>query len=359
MQAKHLFRTTLFLTCMAIGVSSTSPMLAQAQSITQESPSKCQNNLITNFGTTNDAQSVRLAGKAVKLYCEFDNPTSALNSLRMLKSEDLTMLASQYNLEPLSENNWKEYQEAAILEGNMAIMAFFDIYENTEKNDQIIALAATQERKIGASSLDEIALLLPYTEQVLSTTSSANEMSLLHASLPNVSAAVAYAEQYAWTPNTAQYQNFGSVDCTNFASQILEASGVPQEVYSSEFLGWWHQKNGNTHTHSVSWINSDTFARYMGVGYTTSRILNLSMNIGVGDFLALDNTSDGDWDHVGFVTYKNNTPGTYGDANLTYYDFIIAQHSSNYNMWVSEEGNSWEKYSWEYGGIGTYGRVRR
>lgn len=182
-----------------------------------------------------------------------------------------------------------------------------------------------------------------------------------HATIPNVRAAVLYAEKYAWNANTGQYAYYKGEDCTNFVSQILEAGGVSQVSSASENSGWWHRVVNGRHEHSISWVRSDTFARYMGIGYTTNRIMNLSMNIQVGDILALDNNSDGDWEHMGFVTYKNSHMGSYTLDNtiLTYYDFIVAQHSNNYNTWVSANDNNWDRYDWSFGGRGTYARVRR
>ena len=55
-----------------------------------------------------------------------------------------------------------------------------------------------------------------------------------------------------------------------------------------------------------------------------------------------------------FVTYRDNAERWYD--GMLYQNYIVAQHSTNYNMWVSEAGNQWE-LSGEKGG--RYGRVRR
>ena len=47
----------------------------------------------------------------------------------------------------------------------------------------------------------------------------------------SIPSAVSYATSYATSPNTPSYYYFSHSDCTNFMSQILEASGVSQEVY--------------------------------------------------------------------------------------------------------------------------------
>ena len=70
--------------------------------------------------------------------------------------------------------------------------------------------------------------------------------------------------------------------------------------------------------------------------------------------LALDvqeeKTNDGNWDHIGFVVDKKRTK-TNG-----YYDYKVAQHTSDYLAWTSSSTNNWENQG---ANGGTYGRVRR
>lgn len=325
----------------------------------------CQGDFFAQYGDINTARTVTINGVENPLFCEFVDSSQALSNFKNVERESLEEIALKYNLEELSSENWEEYQAASFDLGSQTLAGFFDIYENTKKNNEAvdfansISSAYAFDSALESDVLGQLSFMLPYfsplAEEYNSSTDAGSGISA-HANIPNVSAAVSYAEKYAWNPNTAQYQYF-SADCTNFVSQVLEAGGVTQAYSSSKYSGWWHKIVSGNHEQSISWINSDTFARYMGVGYTTNRILDLSMNIQVGDVLALDETSDGDWDHTGFVTYRNSAPGTYG--SLTYYNFIIAQHTSNYNMWVSESGNHWEEYDYTYGGRGTYARVRR
>ena len=67
--------------------------------------------------------------------------------------------------------------------------------------------------------------------------------------------------------------------------------------------------------HSISWIRANTFAKYMG-----------------------------------FVTDRKTT-----QLN-GYYDYRVAQHTSNYHEWTSSSKNGWENVGKDGG---TYGRVRR
>ena len=119
------------------------------------------------------------------------------------------------------------------------------------------------------------------------------------------------------------------------------------------------QKNTNslgivTHTHSQSWTVADVFARYMGIGYTTSSHTSFSENIRKGDYIAADFDSDGDWDHMGFVTDYNARAACYSTGDFN--DYKVAQHTNNYHRWTSSSNNNWDTIG-PTGG--KYARVRR
>lgn len=66
-----------------------------------------------------------------------------------------------------------------------------------------------------------------------------------------------------------------------------------------------------------------------------------------GDFIALDEKGDGDWNHLGFVTDVGQTGKysyKYGGKTYqrTYRTFCVAQHTSNYHAWVHSDTNNWE-----------------
>lgn len=88
----------------------------------------------------------------------------------------------------------------------------------------------------------------------------------------------------------------------------------------------------------------------MGVGYSTKNHYNFSANIRRGDFIAIDWTSNGSWDHVGFVGKRNTTTSTID--GLTYYNYIVAQHSKDYINYASNT-------DWPTSDGRTWGRVRR
>lgn len=55
---------------------------------------------------------------------------------------------------------------------------------------------------------------------------------------------------------------------------------------------------------------------------------------------------NGDWDHVAFVVAADNYKSDY--SGKTYYDYKVAQHTSNYLAWTSSEKNGWENLSGRY-----------
>lgn len=335
----------------------------------------CDSPLLKQFGKIDREQTVVIEGKINPLYCTFVNEDYALRQLRSRVPNTLDLISSKYSLKEINKSNIVEYKnilnslsdDSEFFQNNdelQNLKSFIDIYEGYSRNKKLLEKVEILKNKDKLSKEDkiEIGMLLPYYAPLAIEASSymQEQLGALRSALPDLNAAVRYAERYAWTPNANEYgvakQKFIiDADCTNFASQILHASGVSQVVYGNENYGWWHRKNWlGGHDYSISWINADVFARYMGVGYTTTNHRSFAQNIIVGDFIAFDRESNGTWDHMGFVTYRDNSERWY---NGKYYqNYIVAQHTSNYNMWVSEEQNHWEFIG---DNNGRYGRVRR
>ena len=335
----------------------------------------CDSPLLKQFGKIDREQTVVIEGKINPLYCTFVDEDYALRQLRSRVPNTLNLISSKHSLKEINKSNIDEYKKILnSLSDNSEffqngeelqnLKSFIDIYEGYNRNEKLLEKVKSLENKNKLSKEDkiEIGMLLPYYAPLAIEASSymQEQLGALRNTLPDLNAAVRYAEKYAWTPNKNEYGvatsfSNGEVDCTNFASQILHASGVSQVVYNNKNSGWWHRKNWfGGHDYSISWINADVFARYMGVGYTTTNHQSFAQNIIVGDFIAFDRESNGTWDHMGFVTYRDNSERWY---NGKYYqNYIVAQHTSNYNMWVSEEQNHWE-FIGDHNG--RYGRVRR
>lgn len=311
---------------------------------------------------------ITVCGTENALYKEFSDPDEAIADLYCKIPSLLSTLADEYNLERLSNLNWMVYRDAmyklvdspdkptTYTESSQdfrTLRAFFDIYENAAKNDEIVELFTTINTT-RSNNYTELALLLPYTSPLAKEFAAQNvrrtdEMQI------SIEDAISYASQYATSPNTPTYYYFSNGDCANFVSQILEQAGLTQNVSTSEYSGWWHTRTsgffgiGYTHKHSRSWTMADTLSKYMGVVFTTTSNLTISENIQPGSIISADFDSDGDWDHVGFVTDKNLTVGSCG-----YYDYRVAQHSSNYHDWASTDANGWDTIEADGG---TYARI--
>lgn len=323
-------------------------------------------------------ETIQLRGMDNTMLVEFAYQEKALNKVKEKCANIIGEIKNFYGLDELSEKNWEVYYTSLITilddskdrlnisEGDYEyrlLSAFFDIYENKFKNDKIRNLLIYDLNAIEFTDNEEqnieeiIAENLPYdasfSKEYFSKIEEIEKAKVSRATF-NVDMAVVYASNYATYPNEPSYYYFSNGDCTNFVSQILEAGGVSQEVYDSSYSGWWHKYNPKAwfdkHTHSRSWTKADVFARYMGVSMTTNSHRHFSKSLKRGSIIGYDRQSDGDWEHMAFVTSTDGYEGSYG-----YYDYKVAQHTSGYNAWTSKEENHWEDIG-KNGG--TYGRIR-
>ena len=325
--------------------------------------------VLNGVGRIVSGGEITIDGVKNSLYRVFENQEKAINDIKSKTTRLLEILSKDYNLSSLSESNWKEYEEAMYLyldsvnetgkedgfgEEIRVLRSFFDIYENVEKNDYILQLTKDNSSN-EKEKKDLLALALPCTEPLACDFMEQHMMVQSRAPI-DVQAAINYATTYATNRNTASYYSFSHGDCTNFLSQILENAGVSQVVYNSEYSGWWHTVTTSffglitNHHHSRSWTMADVFARYMGVTFTTYSNRTFSENIEAGSIIGADFQDDGDWDHMGFVTARDNYVGSYG-----YYDYKVAQHTTDYHSWASFSDNNWELIGADGG---KYARVR-
>ena len=84
---------------------------------------------------------------------------------------------------------------------------------------------------------------------------------------------------------------------------------------------------------------ANNFANYWGVDYKYYTHSVFSQNVKKGDFITYDKAADGDWDHIGYVTAVKKS----FNQKLGYKNYKVAQHTKNYNAWVSSSKNGWEK----------------
>ena len=114
-----------------------------------------------------------LDGEEYDLYATFDDPEKAIGNVKEKCQDALTKLRrGSLTLGELSDGNWQRYRDvlAATSDGDNeqsdTLAAFFDIYENEDKNAQIIkladALSGSAADKAG-EQYDRLMMALPYT----------------------------------------------------------------------------------------------------------------------------------------------------------------------------------------------------
>lgn len=333
---------------------------------------------VSEFGSASVKTSVMINGEENYLYPTFDDIDKSIAKLEEIAPNycalvsDAATLKEAYGSDyegiltasfesfdntdtmsvPADGNDSVSYQNISSEEEH-AFNAFWDIYENEAKNNEILRILATESKE----NMEELAYLLPYNSPyVQEYFSSLNSVRPMAAQAFNKTLGIAYAKQYATVPNTSEYGTatdrlYRVADCTNFVSQILVAGGVSMhDSYPDETQGWWHRRlqtqHGSsyvwTHKYSATWVGADRFVRFMGTsGNEYNRFPTFAAKVVAGDFIALDSDNDKDWDHMGFVCETGKYVTTEG---VTYRDFLVAQHTNNYCDWVSSSVNHWETY---------------
>lgn len=362
---------TLIFTCMSSlnNVSAVEKSSVDINYLKEVNSTRERLNATMDYGEIVTNRNIIIDGQINYLYCEFDNSEVALDNFKQKYSEIVLKILDHFNIGTLDVGNWESFYDyyqkykSDISEidedGNqclpnsdmyLEIDQFFDIFENKYENNKIINLKNNNSLLESSSTNLDLILSLPNNSPALISYVELSKDSLelfksqsvmLLSNSNGASYAAANATGYYQYPNYDYLTN----DCTNFASQILAASGVSQVVSSSENSGWWHKVSWEwlgsnyvpQHSHSISWIRADTFAKYMGVGYTTTSNYSFSANIRQYDFIAADFSNDGSWNHIGYVTARNSSVGSSG-----YYDYKVAQHTSNYHAWATSSTNGWD-----------------
>lgn len=301
----------------------------------------------SDFGEVGERRHASFLGEEVELYPEFIDQGKALQNVKDLLNEYLQTLKIEYDLEEFSDETWLDYREASYSynsehyseqdysDKNFWVLDFFcDIYENVDANqkilDQIDTLTSIRSFSVDEEVKKNFALSLPYNSTYYknhdpSTSEFAlREKESMSRASQGLTNALNYAERYAVTPNNA-YRLYPA-DCTNFVSQIVLAGGQP-------LTSTWA-------LYTPTWAAADAFGKYFGIWASTDSIYTFSCFRARGDVIGLDDNNDGNLDHMGFVTGAQ--AGFVSTHGYNYNDFKVAQHSGNYNSWVSAEENHWE-----------------
>lgn len=352
------------------------------------------------FGKVSYKDAIVINGVEANLYPTFDNPSTALSNVKKRCKDVLVDMQEKNRMEDFSASTWHVYYDKImemeglpnsgsdrsssnrdnIIKQIEELKSFFDIYENNEKNIQIRGhikqIDSDAAQYIGSqkqitdicNEIEELNLLMPANDK---WTAETNE---LRAALEDnyedsnvskapgndkfsISKGVTYADQYAVTANVNDYGLASGGDCTNFVSQIKHEGGVPYYLTGNVKKGWSHwfeyHSNYRSNAYSIKWCRANAFIKYYGTKsvYRTAKYQNkrtafikFAKAVKKGSFIAYDEQGDGDWDHNAFVShlfYKNAT----SRASISYHgsqflDFKIAQHSRNYNAWVSGHNKS-------------------
>jgi hypothetical protein len=165
----------------------------------------------------------------------------------------------------------------------------------------------------------------------------------------DVAAAVAYAKRYASAPgnsayplNPKQLQSipiigglFGSSspdECTNFASQILHAGGLPETGFGNRtsLSSWWYwHKQPFPEQNSLTWSVANDLYEYL-VQNGIARIVGsvdaktLTPHLSPGEFIFYQWHGHGAEGHVNFVTSGGADP--YVAQQTSYYDASWLRH---------------------------------
>lgn len=177
MRKKAVCKSILFvcLTMLLIGFSVTSAMpLSAAENA--GAPAFASRRL-AGGSTVSVKQTVTIGGKEYPLYCTFDDQDEAIANIAQEAAPLLALLQNVYGLDAFSAETVCDYYFASLellndpeysddyTESNPAfrkLRSFYDIYENEEKNAQILSDAAqASDSSQPTVSFDSI-VLLPY-----------------------------------------------------------------------------------------------------------------------------------------------------------------------------------------------------
>lgn len=295
------------------------------------------------FGEITEGETTKYNGYELELYREFKDQKSALKKFIKENKKLLEYYSRQYKLDEMSSNNYfvycrhiredmlnGDYVAGSVSEYRRALR-FFDIFENKEQNIDI-RMAISNSKLTGEDITEYLAYELPnfnkYVEDYFKEHNVKATMSF------NVSSANTYAVNNAYNNNSSTYGYISGGDCANFCSQILIAGGETMvDSFPNIYAGWWHNNTLGVHTYSRTWTWADKFVRYHQYSsFQTTSYSTFTRWLAPGCFIGYEDDNDGQWNHVAYVTFVENT------KTSGYYDHLIAQHSGNYYKWASVSG---------------------
>lgn len=150
---------------------------SSALSVQEEQISaRCTPTLLDDIGGINRSQTIVIGGVENPLFCTFIDQDAALDNLKSAVPEILDEIKVGFSLADLDNSNWEEYYAGVsnlssdseyAPEDNLQhqiLLQFFDIYENNDKNAEVINLASQYSnisKKLSAKQTIELGMMLP------------------------------------------------------------------------------------------------------------------------------------------------------------------------------------------------------
>lgn len=296
-------------------------------------------------------ESIILHDKEIQFYKTFTNRQVAFENMKTLYANEISYLQTSHSLEPFMIETKDSYEEAVRKEYVINIdetlmfsnfMNDLSTYRHEDLNNRIQSLYDQYLISNDDNLLLEIDLESPsYSDKLIEKPSTKATFNRY----VGIEYAIRYAESY-----NGSYRYFDGADCTNYASQITHAGGIPMTYSSNPQSGWYYRGYSD---YSRTWTLANRFVNWYGIqsgmswyGNTNKSTAaqnhyNFSANLHYGYFISIDFSSDGEFDHVSFVTESEVNPGTWrcNDVNGTgcwnFYDYKVAQHTPNYFSWAS------------------------
>ncbi len=125
------------------------------------------------------SNSITVDGATISTFCTFKDQKEALKNIKVESSELLSKIMLRYGLNDLSDSNWKEYYDVLesyigtlegdeytdmIREQHIQLRAFFDIYGDVERNEEIEKYV--KQSKTSVIDDCEFIDLLPYHAEI-------------------------------------------------------------------------------------------------------------------------------------------------------------------------------------------------
>lgn len=187
---------------------------------------------------------ISVQNNVADLYVTFENEREAFSTLKEKACNLIEFIKNKYNYEIIDSSNIenyleKYYEDYEIIDNKfpdegMELINFYDIFENKQKNVEILKDISNYQLSHKTFIKDDLKKILPFNDNDIEKNITVQSFDICKGQQ--------YAIDHATNPNKNEYAYFPRGDCANFASQILEKSGVKQVTSNSVLSGWWHKR---------------------------------------------------------------------------------------------------------------------